>query len=187
MASLSRSRAVLVMLAFATSVGASAPSSQNALEYQVKAAYLGNFAQLVEWPATAFSHADEPFRVCVFGNDPFGQTLDRTLEGDRVAGHPIVVQRIKEEGPLTGCRILFVPAQQMAQAAKLLQAVRRRPVLTVGESPQFLERGGAINLVVEGGRVRFDVNLDGAAPAGLKIGSKLLRVARSVQGKGSGS
>jgi hypothetical protein len=181
MAALSDARALAVTMALAAGFAAQSPR----LEYEVKAAYLGNFAQLVEWPATAFSRADEPFRLCVYGPDPFGPTLDRTVAGDAVVGHPILVLRVKEESQLAGCRLLFIPASQMPRAGRIFQLVRRHPLLTVGESPEFLDRGGAINLVIEAGRVRFDVNLDASSPAGLKIGSKLLRVARSVQGHGS--
>jgi hypothetical protein len=159
-----------------------APSAMaQGLEYEVKAAFLYNFTKFVEWPPDAL-RSGEPFRICLIGGeDPFGGRLERTVAGDSVDGHPIVVERLPVDAAAS-CQIVFVPRSQVGHVGALVRAVGRTAVLTVGESPAFLQAGGLINLVVDGGRVRFDVNIESAASRGLHISSKLLRVARNTGG-----
>ena len=151
--------------------------AQRSLEYEVKAAFLYNFIQFVEWPVESV-RAGEPFRVCTLGDDPFAGVLDRTVAGDQVDGHPIGVEHLAPDASPARCQILFVPRSQSARTSAALRAIAAAPVLTVGESEGFLEAGGLVNLVVDAGKVRFDVNAEAAAARGLRISSKLLRVAR---------
>jgi len=155
-------------------------AAQRGLEYEVKAAFIYNFIQFVEWPQTAFADPAAPFRVCVYGDNPFGSALERTIRGEQVNGHPIAIERVAVGGMVTQCQLLFVPQSQSARTAGVLRAAGEAPVLSVGESPNFLRAGGMINLFVEGGRVRFDVNLSAASARGLVASSKLLRVARNT-------
>jgi hypothetical protein len=162
-------------------IAAARPAAAQGVEYEVKAAFLYNFSKFVEWPPESLT-PDAPFRICLLHDDPFGGRLERTVAGDTVDGHPIVVERVPVDIGQTSCHILFVPRSQAARVQALVRALGRDPVLTVGESPGFLAAGGIINLVVEGGHVRFDVNVDGGAARGLRISSKLLRVARNTGG-----
>ncbi len=150
------------------------------LEYQVKAAYVLNFLSFTQWPARAFSGAGVPLRICLAGGDPFGGTLDSTVKGETISGHPVVVERLAATQPARECHALFVSAGQTAQAGDLLRAVDGAPVLTIGESGSFLRSGGMVNLVIDGGNVRFDVNRQQAEKMGLTFSSRLLRLARSV-------
>jgi hypothetical protein len=147
-------------------------------EYQVKAAYLANFAKFVEWPPGALPD-DNPIPVCVAGQDPFGAALDAALSGESVGGHSLVAKRIGGMREVDGCRILFVSNQTLIDSAAL--AAERMPILTVSDSPDFLKRGGMIEFVLDSNRVRFEINLAAAKTAGLNLSSQLLRVATTVR------
>jgi hypothetical protein len=151
--------------------------AQRSLEYEVKAAFLYNFIQFIEWPAESLREA---FSVCTLGDDPFAGALDRTVAGESVNGRPIVVEHLRPDALPAHCQILFVPRSQSARAAAVIRVLGAAPVLTVGESAGFLQAGGLVNLVVEAGKVRFDVNAEAATARGLRISSKLLRVARTT-------
>jgi hypothetical protein len=153
--------------------------AQRSLEYEVKAAFLFNFLQFVEWPAEVPAQG-EPFRVCLAGENPFAGVLERTIAGEQVGGHPIAVEVLAAEASPARCQVLFVPRSQASRTAALLRAAGSAPVLTVGESARFLEAGGLINFIIESGHVRFDVNAEAALAHGLRLSSKLLRVARTT-------
>lgn len=147
--------------------------------YRLKADLLYNFARFVEWPAEAFHAEDAPFRVCVLGDDPFGADLDPPAR-KRVNGRPVVVTRAPAEEPLEGCHVAFIAASEAPRLARALS--RFGPgVLTVSDIPRFAERGGAIGFVMERDRVRFEINPDAADRAGLKISSKLLKLAKVIR------
>jgi hypothetical protein len=152
------------------------------LEYRVKAAYLFNFTKFVEWPSTAFVGGRSfSFSICVAGRNPFGPALTATLVGETAAGLPLAA-RLVNAGGAAGCHVLFVPAG--VSPAPYLRAVGKSPVLTVGESPDFLDQGGAINFILDGGRVRFEINQAAAARAQLRISSRLLQLGRGNNPQG---
>jgi hypothetical protein len=142
-------------------------------EYQVKAAYLFNFAKFVEWPEPQRG----PFAICVLGQDPFGEALDHLMERKAVNGRPIVIRRSNDLAVARSCQILFISAPGAAQMVEIIKAVRDSSVLSVSENPQFCLSGGVIAFVMEGQRVRFQINAAAAVRANLKISSKLLQLA----------
>jgi hypothetical protein len=158
------------------SLGALAGGGDRAPEYDIKAAYLFNLASFTEWPAQAFPSATAPFRVCVAVPDPFHGSLARTFDGERIAGHPAVVSTVRGTADLAGCHVLFVGADG-DQTGSLLRAAADAPVLTVGETPTFLSRGGIVTFIIESGKVRFTVNERAAERGGLHLSSKVLQVA----------
>jgi hypothetical protein len=162
-------------------------TAQRGLEYEVKAAYLYNIVNFVTWPPDAVSPLADPLRVCVFGDDPFGALLNRAMQGGTAAMRPIVVDRLADVSAVTMCDLVFVAGGNTDRIDRVVKATGQRPVLTVGEAPDFLRRGGMIAFVVDGGRVRFDINLSAAAARGLMLSSRLLQVARTiVGGRGQG-
>jgi hypothetical protein len=168
-----------VTLALVIAVGAEkTPPPQ---EYEVKAEFLYHFAQLVDWPASYLP--GEPFVIAVVGFDPFGTTLGEVLAGKSVRGQPVRIQRFAGAAQLDGAQVhmLFVGRGDADHARRVLSAVAGQPVLTVGESPRFAERGGMIGFRVIGeGRVAFDINLHRAEQSGLRMSSQLLKLARIV-------
>ena len=177
-------RSVAFALAGALLFTAHRTAAQRGLEYEVKAGFLYNIINFVTWPPDAFAAATDPVRVCIVGADPFGRLLDRTIEGGTANMRPIVVDRIADANDVTACHLIFLPGGNTDRIDRAVRAAAQRPVLTVGEAPDFLRRGGMIALVIDGGRVRFDINLSAATSRGLTLSSRLLQVARTVIGKG---
>jgi hypothetical protein len=177
MALLSRWSALLLAALLAVPGGVRA---QGAGEYDLKAAFLYNFAKFVDWPPSAYLEPNASFRICVLGKDPFGGSLQAAVSGEEIAGHKLTVVRTDSLAKPSGCQILFVSRSERDQTKEVLAAVRDSPVLTVGDSPGFLEQGGIINFLLEGTKVRFEINNEAAARSKLTISSKLLQLARRV-------
>jgi YfiR/HmsC-like len=152
-----------------------------ASEFQVKAAYLYNFGRFVQWPDERGTDRSESFEICVLGADPFGQALDATLAGGMIGGRSVAAKRITKLQDVDSCRILFISSSEESHLKEDLAALDKTRVLTVSDIPRFSERGGMIGFILDGDRVRFDVNLDSAQGAGLTLSSELLKVATSVR------
>jgi hypothetical protein len=172
-------------LAFALCLNLQAQSP--ATEYQVKAAYLLNFGKFVTWPASTVAVNPEPFSICVLGEDPFGSVLDSTVRGEKIDGRSVVAKRIRDAGEASACNILFISRSEQGQVRKIASSLGKSGVLTVSDSQDFINRGGAIQFTLSGNRVRFEVSLDAAREAGLGLSSELLKVASSVHGKAKGA
>ena len=138
-------------------------------EYAIKAAFLYNFLKYVEWPTAT---SEEPLVLCVAGQNPFGRELEQ-FEGERINGRPIRTRLIP--GPETGCHAIFMPAT--SNRSVYLRAARGASVLTIGETQDFIAEGGIINFVMDGARVRFEIDAEAAARENLRISSRLLQLA----------
>jgi len=160
---------------------AHAQDSSVSSEYLIKAGFIYNFANLVQWPTNAFAQLDSPIVIGILGEDPFGPVLDRVLAGKRVNGRVFLVKRLKSVVDLKECHILFVSSSEIAHLADAIHLVKGMPILTIGEIPGFAKRGGIINLVLEDNKVHFEVNVEAAKEADLTISSRLLALARIVQ------
>jgi len=147
-------------------------------EYQVKAAYLYNFGKFVRWPAAGKNNS---FAICILGRDPFGAILDETLAGESIDGQKVTAMRLARVQDAPTCRILFISSSESGRLSEILAALGKAGVLTVSDMPQFTQRGGMIQFVLEGDRVRFEVNLAAAQRSGLKLSSELLKVATAVR------
>lgn len=160
-----------------------APSSgaQEAEEYQVKAAFLYNFAKFVEWPSQAFKSPQDPMVVCVLGRNPFGNALEQATHGKSVEGHTLYVRQISGVEQAGGCQILFISASEAKRFRSFWAGLNPAGILTVGEADGFATSGGVINFKLDGGRVRFEINVDAAERAQLQISSKLLSLAQIVR------
>ena len=149
-------------------------------DYDVKAAYLYNFGRFVEWPDSVATKSDS-FNVCVLGQDPFGPALDATLAGETIGGKNVTARRISSPQEAVNCRILFMSSEEGSRLSKIMEALDKGSVLTVSDMPQFSQRGGMIQFVLEGKKVRFEVNLTAVQRAGLTLSSELLKVATTVR------
>jgi len=172
-------RMLPLLLALAIATVARGQSGETS-EYEIKAAFLYNFARYVKWPEKAPSASNNIFVIGIIGTDPFGEILDRTMQGKTIHGKPIVVQRHTRPETATSSDILFVGALETSNLSRLLAIVDKAPILTVGEMPTFAQRGGMINLVTSENRVHFEVNVEAAERARLTLSSQLLRLARIV-------
>ncbi len=170
-------RLLLLLLVLGTPAWADA---QDDLEYQVKAAFLFNFAKFAEWPADAFEGPDDPITICVAGDDPFGESLDAVVRGETVSGRRLTVRRTQSLSKLKDCQIVFVPRSERARRRAILSSLEGTAVLSVGEDDGFLTDGGVVRFVLDQNRIRFEINLAAAEGNRLKLSSKLLRLARAV-------
>lgn len=151
---------------------------------KVEAAFLRNFARYVTWPDEAFPSADSPWKICILGDDPFGDVMERTLEGRTEQGRAFEVHRATDLANVPSCQIVFVAIQDPVKRRAALRELRSRPVLTVGDDPGFLREGGIIRFQVSD-RVEMSVNLDQARSVSLKIQTKMLEVSRDVLENGA--
>ena len=147
-------------------------------EYQLKAAFLFHFAQLVQWPAGAFDDNRSPLVLCTLEDDAFYDELENTIQGQQIASRTIRVRHVHLTQAARGCNMLFISRSEGKVLP--LAALRNLPVLTVGESDDFLGSGGMIRFRFEQNKIRFDINLGAADSAHLKISSRLLILASSV-------
>lgn len=146
-----------------------------AAEYQVKAVFLFNFAQFIDWPPEAFADAKAPLVIGMAGADPFGPYLDGLVRGEKIGEHPLVVRRFAPEDSLAGTHILFIHAADDGQTERILAAVKGRSVLTVSDAENFNRLGGMVRFATENGKIRLRVNVTAAKDEHLTISSKLLR------------
>lgn len=164
-------------LVYATAIFA---QSKGPTEYEIKAAFLFNFAKFVEWPPSAFTDPKQPMGICVFGHDPFGHALEDTLSGKSIGNHPVTLGHARQLADLAGCHVVFVSSEDSPRLVGIANSLQGHNVLLVGETEGFASAGGAIQFVLDQNRVRFAINPDAASRAGLKISSKLLALATIV-------
>ena len=146
-------------------------------EYQLRAAFLLNFARFVDFPAKSFSDTNGPLIIGVLGEDPFGSYLDETVRGEKVNGHPLLVQRYRRGNDIKSCQVLFISRSEADRLDQILASLRGRSILTVGDTDDFNARGGMIRLAIEKNKVRMHIKPEAARAANLTISSKLLRLA----------
>jgi hypothetical protein len=154
--------------------------AQPVTEYDLKAVFLFNFAQFVEWPPDSFATADSPIVIGVLGEDPFGTALDQLVSDTPVKGRRIVVRRFERVEDLDVCHLLFINVRNAARLRAVITALDKRATLTVGDVEPFLEQGGMIQFVTQDDRIKLRINLGAATAAGLTLSSKLLRPAQII-------
>lgn len=150
--------------------------SQSLQEYEVKAAFLYQFTKFIEWPAT---RASDSLTVCIFGNDPFGETLDE-LEAENGTAARIQIRRIEKLSDIDACHLLFISHTNQDKAFEIVREAEGKNVVTVSEIGGFIQRGGMINFVRQGNKIRFEINQKQAQKEGINISSKLLSLALKV-------
>jgi hypothetical protein len=158
-----------------------AGQKDSAGEYELKAAMLYNLTLFVEWPASAYPDPQAPILLCILGRDPFGSSLTSTVSQKTAKGRSVLIRHLQNDNEIRGCHVLYISSSERKTAAQIFSTLNGSSVLTVGEMTQFAAHGGMIQFSLEDQRVRFDINLDAASRAGLKISSKLLVLAQIVK------
>ena len=169
--------AIAALLAFVSSAGMGAQLD----EYQVKAAFLFNFAKFVEWPPEAFKGPGDPFTICVAGENPFGSALENAVKGKAVGSRGFAVRLSPNGRDVKGCQILFTALSDRKRVRALLDVLKGSNTLTVGENDGFAADGGIVNFKLDGDRVRIEINIKAAEQEKLQISSKLLSLAQIVK------
>ncbi len=174
---------VIALLIGGTSVLGPRAFADQPSEYEIKAAFLYNFAKFVTWPASSFAEENSPILIGILGVDPFGPILDETVRDKAIEGRPLVVKRIRDMGEAKGVHLLFIGQRDEGLLEKEIGGLDRPGILTVGDATDFAARYGVIGFFMEENRVRFEVNVGAAETAGLKISSRLLQLARVIGDK----
>jgi hypothetical protein len=168
---------ITLLLAFS----ALAVDAAEMAEYKVKALFLYNFAQFVQWPAETFKDAASPLTICILEPNPFEDTLEHIVENKAIDGRTLHVRRLSDTMQASGCQILFVPAGQSKRTHTLLAELRMTGLLIVGEVAGFASDGGVINFKLKDGNVRLEINVTAAERERLHISAKLLSLAEIVK------
>jgi len=171
------------------SVPVRAQDIDEAKRRQVEAAYLYNFARFVQWPDSAFTDKNASFVIGVLGTDPFGRILDDTVGSKTVAGRRVTVRRFvwqheRDRAALRDCHLLYISGSEQHRLDEIVEALENAPVLIVSAMDAFARHGGMIGFVLDQGRIVFEINRAALQRARLKASSKLLTLARLVEGKG---
>lgn len=175
------SRAALLVTALVI-LALSASPARAASEQEVKAAFIYNFAQFVDWPSKAFESSSSSLVIGVLGSDSVAGALDQAVKNKTVNGRKLIVKRASRVRDLSGCQIVFIGRTEKARAGDVIDAVKGSNVLTIGETEGFARRGGIINFTMQDQKVRFEINVNAARQNGLQVSSKLLRLATIIGG-----
>ena len=173
-------RRLAAVLAFSVAAFARA-EPEVSRENRYKAACLYNFAQFVEWPASAFADASAPIEIGIFGENPFGDVLQEIVRGQTIRGRRIEVKQSDKMDDLKSCQVLFMAKTEKARVNEFMAGAKDGPALTVSGMDGFIARGGMINFFLKDGKVRFEINNEAAKRYGLKISSQILSLGKRVE------
>ena len=176
----SRCRYSALLLIFGAVILQPARANAQTDEYRVKAAFLFHFAQLVDWPAGAPGDDKKLFNVCTLGEDPFHGDLDSAIDGKSIGLRTMRVHHLMQAEQVRACQIVFIGKNENKRIPALLAELDNAPVMTVGETDNFVRQGGIIGFCLDNDKVRFEINLVAAEHARLKISSRLLLLAKNV-------
>ena len=157
--------------------------AQQINEYQMKAAYLYNFAKFVEWPAQAFKNPHDPISICVLGQNPMFHTLEEVVNGETIEDRKLIVRTVSDLDQVSSCHILFIGSSDRKYLRSILRDLKLTGVLTVGDAEGFAAEGGVANFKLEGNKVRIEINTSAAEQQRLRISPKLLSLAQIVKSK----
>jgi|APSaa5957512535_1039671.scaffolds.fasta_scaffold00941_12 hypothetical protein len=172
---------IIILICYCIGNGVSntyaAPKSK---EYYVKAAFLLNFVKFIEWPSHDLSDTSSSLTLCILGNDPFDEAL-KTIEDKIVKNKKLVIKRCSRVEDIGESQIIFICTSERKKLPEILTKIKDRPILTVAETKNFCQSGGIVNFIVIKNKVRFEINVDVAKRSGLKISSKLLKLAKIIK------
>jgi hypothetical protein len=152
-------------------------------EYQVKAIFLFNFSQFVEWPASSFSDAKSPLVIGIWGDNPFGSYLKETINDETVKGRPLIIQYCRNTEDIKSCHILFFNERTGNKAEQILTGIKGKNILTVSDADNFIQQGGMVRFFTENNKIRMQINTKATGASNLTISSNLLRLAQIINTK----
>jgi len=171
-------KCILLLLCFGAT-GFAFAQDKSASEYQVKAIFLYNFTQFIDWPESAFKNSDDPFVIGIIGDDPFGSYLDEAVAGEKIGTHPIRVKRYIGLRTSYDCQMLYINSKDQEWVSNILSSVDGKNILTVGDAVSFNQLGGIIRFFNEESKIHFEINVARSKAARLTISSKLLSLAKT--------
>ena len=163
-----------------SSLPATSTAQSRPTEYQIKAAFLSKFAGFVEWPAGSFADSTAPVVIAILGRDPFGEAIDSVVKGKTVRGRAFRIERVDKLAAASSAHIVYVSESKRRQLAAILEQTRDLPLLTVSDIQSFARDGGIVAFGAREERVTLTINAGAAKRAGLRVSSRLLKIARIV-------
>lgn len=160
-----------------------AREQNNSNEYEIKAAFLYNLARMTEWPAAP---AGPSFLICFIGRENFGNALNN-IKNKNAHNRPLAFRMVKSTEPLEECHMLFIAASEQTRLPRILAVLKQRPILTVGDTHSYAERGCMVNLIKVDSRLQVEINLSATQRSGLKISSRLLTLAKIIDKGAAGT
>jgi len=155
-------------------------NAQQYTEYEVRAAYLFNFAKFVQWTEKSFKTPTTSFVIGIYGKNQFESILAKTLQGRTINNRNIIIKYYKSKKEID-CNILFVSELNKLELIELISYLKNKPILTVGDNiDEFCELGGMINFTKQHEKQRFEINNNAALRSKLIINSKLLSLAKII-------
>lgn len=167
---------VLIMAAISAKVyGYSA-----AEEYEIKAAFLYNLGNYLKFPTSVLSESDpdQNFFICILGRDPFQQNIDSAAEDEKIQGHPVKIKRLQRIQEVDGCHLLFISDSERSRLKMLFQTLARRPILTVGDTDDFIEQGGMLKFYNDNNKIRLALDLEKVRAVDIKPSANLLKIVK---------
>ena len=169
-------RAVLLVLLLSVHLLTSAQGG-GSREYQLKAVFLFNFSQFVDWPADSFATEEAPLVIGILGSNPFGGYLESAITGEKVKGRPVVIRQYSNAADIKDCHILFINITEDKKREDIIAQLKGRGILTVSDAADFSRQGGMIRFFTVENKIKFQINPEASKEANLVISSKLLRLA----------
>lgn len=146
-------------------------------EYQVKAVFIFNFTQFIDWLPSSFAMEQSPLIIGVLGENPFDSYLEETVKGETANGHPLVVQYYKNMDNIDTCHILFINPHETNSVDSILSSLKGRNILTITNNYDNSEQEEVIRFFIRNHKTGFQINPNAAKNASLNMSSKLLNVA----------
>lgn len=163
-------------------LGTLSGNAQNpSLEYQLKAVFLFNFTQFVDWPAESFPDDQSPLVIGIIGENPFGNYLEQAVSGETKNGHPVIVQYYQDEDSAKSCHMLFINLPESDKRKQVIEKIKEEPVLTVSDASDFFVQGGLVRFVKKNNKIRLQINLEACKELGIVPSSKLLQLADIIE------
>lgn len=161
------------------------PASAQTSEYTMKAVYLERFSRFIDWPESAgIDDTSRPFIVTVIGENPFGESLEAVFENQKILKKRVVVTTVDSVEQVDSCHLLFVAASEEDAIEHIVEEIRGKGILTIGDTEGFAEKGILINLYLADGKVRFEINETAVKESDFTISYHLMRMAKIVHSGG---
>lgn len=170
---------ITTIILFLLHTGDTLAQSAKKPEYYIKAGYMANFARLVQWPENSFASETSPIQLCVLNTDSFGDVLN-AINGKLIRGRKLAVSACNSNSDLDRIHILFLNSSDTQLRALLIEKIGRKPILTIGEHPNFAREEGILNFKTMNNKIRFEINRERAEKSGLKISSRLYKIGEIV-------
>jgi hypothetical protein len=173
---MTNARSFIALLLLITNLASTAQSTPSR-EYELKAVFLFNFSQFVEWPIASFSTRQAPFVIGILGKNPFGVYLEEIVSGEKANGHAVTIQYYNDVKEISACQILFINVAGTKNTQRIIESLKGHTILTVSDASDFSELGGMVRFFTRDNKIKFEINPDASRASGLVISSKLLRLA----------